>query len=833
MSENNPARTSTDHALSRRRFLASALLPAGALLVPGCTALTGGLQAGPSEQPGRHALQRLWFPESDRVLASSAYRSRQIPVQFGETDTNWHTKGEQPYLFSPAGEQSPPGGLRSAVPLGGLGAGTLELRGDGRLSNWMLFNNMPGGSPRMPINEAFWGLKVQSASRPTHTCILQTHPPEGYPGVESIAYSGTFPISRLQYFDDRIPLEVSLFAYSPFHFRDATKAHTPAALFTFVLSNPLEEAISVSLMYNQPNAIEGTFRSRDGFSLSRTGTDAASGELAIQIMGGTSQSSMVAQDLSAIWETFERYGSFGSETNMGIHDHGAVATSFVMNPGTTRSLTFLMGWYFPYRKLGQETVGNYYTNRYQNVREVNQDVENRLGEIWDQLSQWQKITRDTGMPASLEQAMCNSLGTLYRNGFWAQDGRWRQWDSFSVADISSINTALHKSLPLHYFYPELAQSLLRGYAGQQSSNGKLPANLGNATRQGLDQPTGEPVAEAAGSLALLSVLHYRYTGDEDLLREIWPNLYKGLRWQIDQAGELGLPRYLNTAYRWLGHPDKVATAYGSIVHLAGLKAGSFIAGLLQDTEAEVFLNEAGTRADTAMERLFWASDHFRAWWDQDDKTTPPVQSDTLFGMIWPLLLDLGSVVNETRAIQHLDVERKQNLSDRGLQIQPSSLHPPRPAGPVMPASAISRTLQALLLGQSISSSFDLSSALFEHIQQNLKDSWNVFAGYSADTGLPATTPHDSRHMLLWAIPLALSGQKYDAATKSLSFVPRQETANRFPFFTSSAAGYIVFERRNPASLHVVSGVLELNDLSFGNQLSYKDIYLVEGQSMGL
>lgn len=39
---------------------------------------------------------------------------------------------------------SPPLGIRSAVPLGGVGAGSIELRADGSLHEWTIMNQSPG-----------------------------------------------------------------------------------------------------------------------------------------------------------------------------------------------------------------------------------------------------------------------------------------------------------------------------------------------------------------------------------------------------------------------------------------------------------------------------------------------------------------------------------------------------------------------------------------------------------------------------------------------------------------------------------------------------------------
>jgi hypothetical protein len=55
---------------------------------------------------------------------------------YNESDDQWFTKQFGYRYERKAGKNSaPPSGIRSSVPLGGLGAGTVELRGDGRFAD--------------------------------------------------------------------------------------------------------------------------------------------------------------------------------------------------------------------------------------------------------------------------------------------------------------------------------------------------------------------------------------------------------------------------------------------------------------------------------------------------------------------------------------------------------------------------------------------------------------------------------------------------------------------------------------------------------------------------
>ena len=95
----------------------------------------------------------------------------------------------------------PPSGMRSAVPLGGLGTGSFELRADGTIHEWTIENQSPGGSAKLnkgALNLAVFGVRVAEPDKnKSEAALLRIHAPHGYPGVESLSYSGSFPVSKL------------------------------------------------------------------------------------------------------------------------------------------------------------------------------------------------------------------------------------------------------------------------------------------------------------------------------------------------------------------------------------------------------------------------------------------------------------------------------------------------------------------------------------------------------------------------------------------------------------------------------------------------------------
>eukprot|EP00658_Telonema_sp_P-2_P032435 TRINITY_DN24020_c0_g1_i2.p1 TRINITY_DN24020_c0_g1~~TRINITY_DN24020_c0_g1_i2.p1 ORF type:complete len:511 (+),score=72.21 TRINITY_DN24020_c0_g1_i2:194-1726(+) len=161
---------------------------------------------------------------------------------------------------------SPASGIRSAVPLGGLSCGSVELRGDGSFSEWTIMNQSPAGAAKIAEHpDALFALRVCGVGG-CSTKILQTHPhgaaAEGtVEPVDALAYSGSYPVSRLEPLDAGFELAApglttALFGYSSIAAGNMTASARPAAAFTLTASNQAATASNVTLVLNMPLQIE-------------------------------------------------------------------------------------------------------------------------------------------------------------------------------------------------------------------------------------------------------------------------------------------------------------------------------------------------------------------------------------------------------------------------------------------------------------------------------------------------------------------------------------------------------------------------------------------------
>jgi non-lysosomal glucosylceramidase len=149
-----------------------------------------------------------------------------------------------------SGQVVPPVGMRSSVPLGGLGAGAIELRSDGTFHECTIINQSPAGSAKFGVvADLLLAARVGTVAK-----AVRTHPPAYAPGVDAISYSGSYPMSKLTIQDAELG-EASVYAYSKIVPGNTAESSLPAISFTMTVTNPSStEPLNASFMLLFPFA---------------------------------------------------------------------------------------------------------------------------------------------------------------------------------------------------------------------------------------------------------------------------------------------------------------------------------------------------------------------------------------------------------------------------------------------------------------------------------------------------------------------------------------------------------------------------------------------------
>ena len=142
------------------------------------------------------------------------------------------------------------------MPVGGIAAGQLYLRGDGTLGLWQIFNEhvFTGYGrdcyrtyrPDSPVDSGF-ALVVKSGGKQTLRPLNRD--------FGTVAFAGEYPIGLVRYEADDLPVTVEMEAFSPFVPLNAEDSALPATVFHIDVKNTSDEPQEVSLLGWLENAV--------------------------------------------------------------------------------------------------------------------------------------------------------------------------------------------------------------------------------------------------------------------------------------------------------------------------------------------------------------------------------------------------------------------------------------------------------------------------------------------------------------------------------------------------------------------------------------------------
>ena len=794
-------------------------------------------------QSTRNPLLQLRFENSGIVTRDMDFRYFHQPDDYLETVDLWNIQSDATYLYQADGDKrrSPPDGMRSAVPLGGLGSGTVELRADGSLQDWNIFNNSPAYGEKVQLEKALFGIRTFRKGLKLYASTLRTQPPRGLPAIRQIQYSGDFPVSRLRFSDPNLKLSVDLYAYSEFKPRDADASSTPAAIFTFLLGNPHQETIHASLLFILPNHIDGHAPVHGGLTFVRGGKLPLSGTVVVRTVGSDMESqAATASSFETLWKKFAAGKSI---TNAGVKGeaprYGASMVNVTLKPKVTKVITFILAWYLPNRPFLTENPGNYYATLYKNAGDVAESVAGRLSDDWRDLLQWQEVMRDNSLPDWLQDSLINSVATMYKTGMRFRDGRWRQWEAFSCADVDPGHIDFYQVLPYMFFFPELRKQVLSRFASVQHANGFIPEELSQggvpestvSAAGALDQPGGREMGDSASVFVLGVWQYYLWTGDRSFLNSMWPHVRLAALWQMDRSKRYKLPEYLQNTYDLFKFDQKTLVSYNAILYLASMLAVEKMAQIEDDPEITRNVHAAFEAGRGTLDQKLWTGKFYRAWWSDGGFSPNALLADTLYGQLWAFVLNLGLVTDKEKLISHLRSEAELNGSPFGLRVMSgASRHTPHVATTitqgesgqqvlndslVWPAGSIDwSSLNTYIRGNYGESLTEANKVIFNQ-RLRLKDQWNYTDINNDWDGGPWGNSHYTRQMIVWTLPLALSGQQWDAAAKRLTFTPMDSAFSRLPFFTPKATGVIESVAAGKWRIRLTSGQLALQEVQIG------------------
>ena len=527
---------------------------------------------------------------------------------------------------------------RIALPLGGIGTGTVSLGGRGQLQDWEIMNRPAKGystvltgntAPFFAIN-VLEGQKTKALLGPLEAHEYQHmegRPVDhhGLPRFMNARFETAYPFGQVSLTDPTMPVSVRIKGFNPLIPADTDGSGLPIAVLTYEVTNTGNQPVTVSVCGSMHNFIgrdgsvdkkswkgelepqgarqnRNQFRQGNGFSgiyLYSDGVDKADpawGTVALttnEPQGVSYRTSSVSNAwenaLLDFWDDFSDDGRLTEKSRSADEDPMAsLAVQKKIGPKQTQAFTFFLTWHFPNRfGWSKERVGNYYTTQFSDAWSVADKVIPQLPQLERKTLQFVNALLQSSYPSEVKEAALFNLSTLRsQTVFRTPDGRMFGWEGV-MDDVGSCEGSCTHVWNYEQATPFLFGGLAKTMRDVEfnyalDTTGLMSFRVGLPLKRGF----GGGVAAADGQMGTIMKFYrdWQLSGDSDFLRANWPQVKRALAfawvpggWDADQDGVMEGAQHNTMDVEYFGPNPQMQLWY-----LGALKAASAMATAMDD-----------------------------------------------------------------------------------------------------------------------------------------------------------------------------------------------------------------------------------------------------------
>ena len=568
---------------------------------------------------------------------------------------------------------------RVALPLGGIGTGTISLGGRGDLHDWEVVNRPAKGfTPR----DAFFVLRTQQGEAPPVLRALEgiLQPPyeeargrfapnHGLPRFRECEFVAAYPFGQVLLSDPDVPLAVRLEAFNPLIPADVDRSALPIAVLRYVLTNPTDAPIAAAIAGSLENFIgtdgangeprqgRNEARQADGLSgvLFRSdGVDPAAEQWGTLALSTTATSGVTTRTAWAdfnwgdtlldFWDDFAADGRLDDRPRGSVEQPvGSVAVACEVPAQGEIAITFLWTWHFPNRKAWgvtptggvnsytDTTIGNRYTSRFTDAWEVAVQVAPQLTTLEADTLQFVDAFLASDLPAAVKEAALYNVSTLRsQTCFQTPDGYLYGWEGCNDTVGSCLGSCTH------VWNYEQATAFLFG----SLARGMREIEFAHATRDDGhmsfrvllplgDHATEWGLAAADGQMGCLMKLYrdWQLSGDDALLRRLWPRARAAIAfcwlpggWDADRDGVMEGCQHNTMDVEYYGPNPQMGIWY-----LGALRAAAAMADHLGDADFAAECRDLADRGSAWIDANLFNGEYYehQVWPITDERKIAP------------------------------------------------------------------------------------------------------------------------------------------------------------------------------------------------------------------
>ena len=477
--------------------------------------------------------------------------------------------------------------LRVALPMGGIGCGSVSLSGRGELVDWEIMNRANktmSETERGAVSRTFFAIRVKGASHgsttmlagPLHPTELYTAegncaPQSGLPRFREASFDGAFPFGVVRLSDKDLPVKVTIRGFSPFVPGDSAVSSLPVASLEYDVENlsgePLEVSVAAfvrNIVGNDGNptgfnyrrlsctggekgnrtafregaGLRGVMCLSDGvatnspawgtFALSTPDTE---GALSFRESFAPNEWSGTALDF---WDDISDDGELSPHPSGGGAPHGGLCLKKSVPAGAKTPFRFAFTWNFPNRPAWGNTeviVGNWYSRNYADAWDAAEKIVPCLGELEERSLAFTRKILALDAPDTVKEAALSNLAVLKsQTVFRVPTGHLLGWEGVFDHEGSCKGSCTHVwnyENAVACLFPDLSRSMrdVEFNCAMNQENGAMDFRA--ALPLGAKR-NGRVAADGQMGCIMKVYRDWRICGDGKWLAAIWPKVKKAL-----------------------------------------------------------------------------------------------------------------------------------------------------------------------------------------------------------------------------------------------------------------------------------------------------------------
>ncbi len=412
-----------------------------------------------------------------------------------------------------------------SIPLGGIGAGAVELGPDGCFRNISINNNRTDAS-RIPVAQNSF-IAIRTAYNDQISCrILQREDatdsttsdqrPAGYP-AKQFSFRGKYPAAHYSITDPDAGVEIVWSTYAPIIPFDHEASTLPVFFSAIRVKNKHQVPIRVSLLFNWENICGQTGEKHskttapitpldlrketpNTFTPEKKETETDDDELELErprfhaLQFGTLENiqsnadgqycfatrphqkaniSVLAwdplnqKDSDSFWTTFRKHGHLQyALPRSGYKRAGAICLSFLLKPNENYRTDFVLSWYCPRFIVQDRDIGNGYAQTYKNALDIAYDTLQRMDYFATSIEQFQQHLSAGDLPKWMKLAFLSSLKLFSTQTVFTKEKRLAFMQEHNSEAIAPLPYRFNASFALSLLFPRFEDTELHAQPWQ-------------------------------------------------------------------------------------------------------------------------------------------------------------------------------------------------------------------------------------------------------------------------------------------------------------------------------------------------------------------------------